>query len=277
MMNRSLAKYLDDLTDCVIIRKDEDKIIVKIPDDRNGTAALFVKIYIHKGLRSRLRNLLNGKTAGKRDHQVCVKLQEIGIQVPKPVGYCDNQTNLLSTGKSLFAAQWLDGKSLAALIHKKSRQTDFKGKAGAEKTDARLIEKNGFSTLCYQLGGFVATLHNKGVYSKDLNVGNVLIEIANTGLPDFFLLDYENVCFKKQVGRNKSLNNIIQVCAALMQVNETAYEDFCSGYAKARPQFNVLELKGYILEKAKRLQVLWKEKIDGNFERIAEALKTRNR
>ncbi len=275
MMNSSLAKYLDDLTGCVIVRQDEDKIIVKIPADRSGTAALFVKVYIHKGLSSRLRNVLNGKTAGKRDHQVCVKLQELGIQVPKPVGYCDDQTNILAAGKSLFAAQWLDGKSLAVLIHKKSRQTNFRGKAGAKETYARLMEKNGFSTLCSRLGGFVATLHNRGVYSKDLNVGNVLIEIANTGLPEFFLLDYENVCFKKKVGRNKSLKNIIQVCAALMQVNESAYEDFSSGYAKARPQFNVLELKGYIREKAKRRQALWKKKIDGNFDRIAEALKTR--
>ncbi len=275
-MNSALAKYFDDLTGGVIIRQDEDKIIVKIPADKNGTAALFVKIYIHESLRSRLRNVLNGKTAGKRDHQVCLSLQALGIRVPKPVGYCDDQTNILAAGKSLFAAQWLDGKSLAALIQRKSRQTDFKGEAGAKENDSRLMEKNNFSTLCTRLGGFVATLHNKGVYSKDLNVGNVMIGTENKGLPEFFLLDYENVWFKKQVGRNKSLNNIIQVCAALMQVNESAYEDFSSGYAKARPQFNILELKGYIREKAKRLQVLWKEKIDGNFDKIAEALKTRN-
>ena len=187
-MNSSLSKYLDDLTGCVIIRQDEDKIIVKIPADRSGTVALFVKVYIHESLSSRLRNVLNGKTSGKRDHQVCVKLQKLGIQVPKPVGYCNDQTNILKAGKSLFAAQWLDGKSLAALIQKKSRKTNFKGGAGAKETDARLMENNGFSSLCSRLGGFVATLHNKGVYSKDLNVGNLLIEIANTGLPGIFFV-----------------------------------------------------------------------------------------
>ena len=60
-----------------------------------------------------------------------------------------------------------------------------------------------------------------------------------------------------------------------MQVDESAYEDFSSGYTKVRPQFNVLGMKGYIREKAKRRQVVWKEKIEGNFDKIAEALKTR--
>jgi hypothetical protein len=274
-MNNSLAKYLDNLSDCVIIRRDEDKTIVKAPAASDGTIALFVKVYIHDDLCFRLQNALHGKTYGKRDLQVCAKLQELGIQVPKPVGYCDDQPTIFSAEKSLFAAHWLDNMSLAALINGMSGQANFKRKAGANEAIALLMEKSGFSVLCSRLGGFVATLHNKEVYPKDLNVGNILIEIPASGFPEFFLTDYENICFKKQVGRRKSLNNIIQVCAALMQVDESAYEDFSSGYAEIRPHFNVFKLQGYIRKKARRRQVLWKEKIDGNFDRIAEELKAR--
>jgi hypothetical protein len=274
-MNNSLAKYLNNLSDCVIIRRDEDKIIVKAPAASNATTALFVKVYIHNNLYSRLQNARHGITFGKRDLQACVKLQEHGIQVPKPVGYCDDRPNVFSATKSLFAAQWLDSMSLAALINGMSGQTNFKRTAGANEAIAPLMEQSSFSALCSRLGGFVATLHNTEVYSKDLNVGNILIEIPASGFPEFFLTDYENICFDKPVGRKKSLNNIIQICAALMQVEESAYEDFISGYAEIRPHFNVFKLQDVIREKARRRQVLWKTKIDGNFDRIAEELKAR--
>ena len=274
-MNSYLAKYLDNLNDCVIIRRDVDKTIAKVPAASDGTTALFVKVYIHDDLCSRLKNALHGKTSGKRDIQVCAKLQALGIQVPKPVGYCDDQPNVFAATKSLFAAHWLDSMSLAFLINGISGQATSKRKTGASEALVPFMEKSGFSAFCSRLGGFVATLHNKEVYSKDLNVGNILIEISASDFPEFYLTDYENICFKKRVGRKKYLNNIIQVCAALMQVDASAYEDFCSGYAEIRPHFNVVELQEHIREKARRRQVLWKEKIDGNFDRIAEKLKAR--
>ena len=138
-----------------------------------------------------------------------------------------------------------------------------------------MMKKSGFRALCSGIGGFVAALHNKEIYAEDLNVGNLLMDISASDAPEIFLTDYENTCFEKRVDRRKSLNNIIQVCAALMQVDESADEAFCSGYAEIRPRFNVFGLQEHIRKKARRRRALWKEKIDGNFNRIAEELKGR--
>jgi len=274
-MNNSLLKYLDNLNDCVIIRRDADRTVAKAPAAKDGTPTLFIKVYRHDDFYSRLQNALHGKTCGKRDLQACTKLQELDIHVTTPVGYCDDQPNVLIARKSLFAAHWLDRISLATLINSMSGQIKITNQTDLNQAIAAVMTPGGFSVLCSGLGSFVATLHNKKVYSKDLNVGNILIEIPAPDLIRFFLTDYENISFKKQVGRKKSLSNIIQVCAALMQVDALACKDFCSGYAEIRQHFNVLELEDYIREKARQRGALWKEKIDGNFERIADALKAR--
>jgi hypothetical protein len=283
-MQRELSSFLDDDRGCIVIRKDTDKVILKVPADVSGADALFVKIYLFTDVRRRLRNLLMGQKGGVKDYRTCKKLKLLGVAVPEPVGaYADCPLTGLAR-RSLFVAKWVaDAVSvrnlmLAQVSQKESpseivlpRKLEYPadGVITADKFFFKPAEINNFN---FCLGAFVAGVHNRGVYTNDLNMGNILVQIPINSEPRFLLIDYEGISFKNRVPKKKCLANLAQVAAFLSQRDECAVRNLCHGYSAINHRFDLEEVTEIVEARSQVLQELWLKRLNTRFEEIGRKL-----
>ena len=281
---RELSSFIDDHGDCIVIRQDADKVILKVPEDLCGPDALFVKIYSFRDFRGRLRNMLWGQKGGVKDYRTCNKLRIRGVAVPEPVGTYADCPIAGFARRSLFAARWMDNAVsvrdliLAWLPQKENPSEIVLPKkqeypdAGPVNPDQCRLEPAKINHFNVSLGEFVADIHNRGVYTNDLNAGNILVQTPITAAPQFYLIDYEGIAFKTKVSEDRCLRNLAQMAAFISPVDENAVHHFCRGYSSTNQRFDAEYLSQIVEMRSRLLQEQWLNRLNARFEEIAQRL-----
>jgi len=290
-MKQIFSKIINNYRGCIVIRKDEEKVILKVPREISGRNDLFVKIYLFPNNWKRFCNFAGLKKGGFRDYRVCRKLISHGVPVPDPVG----AYNDLGIGgfprRSLFASKWI--KEAISVRDMMVRHVSGKSNAGDQilrrkkeeilceeknKDSSNLLSRDGVIKLSNSLGGFIAFLHKNRIYCNDLNAGNFLVRISDNLCFHFLLIDYEGVSFIKPISKRRILSNLSQIAAFMSVVDDNASHNLCKGYVKKiQEQVNLKKLTCEVKEKSKKLKDNWKKNLDNKFKKISqELLKNKN-
>jgi len=231
-----------------------------------------------------LRNFLGEQRGGIKDYHICKNLESRGVPVPEPVGsYADGPLAGFAR-KSLFAAKWVDNAvSVRDFILQHFSRTQWPRKIilppkrawGANDSigaDKFFLDQAGLWAFNFHLGAFVANVHNCGVYTDDLNSGNILVQLPIKSKPFFMLIDYEGIGFKPAVPEKKCLSNLIQIAAFMSQVDEAAPRVLCRGYTQKNRRFDPEKITEIVEHRAKILQTVWLDRLNDNFEKISRTL-----
>lgn len=283
-MKQIFSTIIHNYSGCIVIRKDEEKVILKVPCEVTGKCDLFVKIYIFSNHWKRFCSFSGLKKGGFRDYRVCKKLISRGVPVPDPVGAYNDSGIAGFPKRSLFASKWIkDAVSVQELM---VRQVSGRSTAGVQllrrKKEKTLCEKNKYSRnllskdklikLSNSIGGFIGFLHKNRIYCNDLNAGNFLVRISDNFHFNFLLIDYEGVSFIRPISKRRILSNLSQIAAFMTVVDGNASHNLCQGYVKIQKQVDLKELTFEVEEKSKRLEENWKKNLDYKFEKISEEL-----
>ena len=283
-MQRELSSFIDNHADCIVVRKDAQKVILKVPAGIWGADALFVKIYYFPAIGERLRNMLWGQKGGVKDYHICKKLRIRGVAVPEPLGTYADCPIAGFARRSLFAARWMDhAVSVRDLILARLSQKENPGVMvlpkkkefypdDASHTEPLFLEASLINLFTLSLGRFVGGIHNRGVYTNDLNSGNILVQTPITSEPQFLLIDYEGIAFKNKVSRDRCLRNMAQIAAFISPVDEKAVYNFCRGYLSASQRFDLGFLNDIVEKRSRLLQQQWLDRLNTRFEEIAQKL-----
>ncbi|MHC4456581.1 MAG: hypothetical protein ACYS0I_05710 [Planctomycetota bacterium] len=282
-MERELSSFLDDNRGCIVIRKDTEKQILKVPATVSGGPTLFVKIYTFSHFGTRLRNFLGSRKSGIKDLRTCKKLKGLGVPVPAPVGACADSFLAGFARRSLFAAKWMvDAVSVRDLIlDQVSRQWPREAvipikredNLGDEiRNDICVFGRDQFFKFNFDLGAFIAGIHKCGIYTNDMNPGNILVQLPINSELGFLLVDYEGIFFKKKVPKKKCIANLTQIAAFMSHTDEDASRVLCGGYAEENRRFNREEITEIVEIRAKELQKIWKKKLNDKFNKISRKL-----
>lgn len=263
MSNRELSgqlgRFFREPEECTIIRRDRHKVIMRCIDAMTG-GSLFVKVYRQERLLSSLRETL-GRSRGEREHLRCVRLRELGIPVPAPLGFAANRDGLGIVRQSLYAAAWVEGSgSLRDLA--------------VELFRLRPVDPDLMQALSASLGRFIAGLHRAGVKAYDLNAGNFLVRRAKDGSFDLILVDYEQTAVSARISRRRKIGNLAQVSAFLLPLSGQAFEGVCAGYISAGGKDDRGDLVRAVGARARELAAQWEQLLDDRFRRIGEQRST---
>lgn len=262
---RSLISFFDDHSGCIIIRKNRNKLLLKVPPVVAGKGRLFVKIYICPTWWTRIKAQWQ-LSRGMSDLRICRRLQVLGVPVPSPVGAIEEQAKFGCPKRSLYACQWIEDTitlqdMVVGMYH--------------EKTG----EKKLFHKLNVAIGCFIAELHRKGVVPADLNSGNLLVHQSDWDKDrfEFLLIDYERIFFSNTILPKQRLSNLVQIAAFMLPSAENAAWSLCLGYTQVHSEFNREILAIKVNELAKKRRAYWKRQIDERFRTIAKNMKKSSR
>lgn len=261
--DRPLASFFHDRRGCAVVRKDSNKVLLRVSGGVGDNADLFIKIYLHPSLCSRVQACWR-RAGGARELNVCRRLRSLGVPTPEPVGCAVERAWFGLPRRSLYAANWIgDAVTLQDLIsHEYDRKQD---------------RNEWFRDLTVAIGRFIATLNKKGVVPRELNAGNLLIRRLNGRRFEFLLLDYERIAFLRRPPLSKCLTALSQVGAFLLPVAANAPRQLSVGYTQI---YDGLSLETFVHEvdrSIRRRCEIWTRGLDGRFSKIAKSLRKSQR
>ena len=288
-MKQVFSKIINNYRECIVLRKDEEKVILKVTREVSGGKELFVKIYLFPNRWKNFYKFAGLRKGGFRDYRVCKKLKSLGVPVPDPVGSYGDPWIPGFPRRSLFASKWIEDSVsipnlMGGLISGESKLDDQilprkKEKIVYEdknKDSSHLLSSGDLKKLSNSLGEFIAFLHKKRIYCKDLNAGNILVRISENSHFHFLLIDYEGISFIRPISKRRKISNLSKIAAIMSVVDENASHNLCQGYGKIQRQVDLKELTFEVEKKSKRLNKNWKKNLDNNFEIISRKLQKNN-
>jgi len=279
-VKKIFSKIINNYRGCIVIRKDKEKVIIKVPREISGGNDLFVKIYLFPNSWKRFCNFAGLKKGGFRDYRICRKLISHRVDVPDPVGAYNDPGIAGFPRRSLFASKWIkDAVSVRDLMVKEFLRRE-KGKTFYEeknKDSSKLLSRGDLKKLSHSLGEFIAFLQKKRIYCNDLNAGNFLVREYDNSHFRFLLVDYEGISFIRPISKRRIIFNLSQIAALMSIVDDKAHYNLCQGYGKIQRQVDLKELTYEVEKKSKRLNKNWKKNLDSKFKKInLELLKNKN-
>jgi tRNA A-37 threonylcarbamoyl transferase component Bud32 len=248
-------RFFHDPAGCTVIRQDRHKVLLRCDGEPGTDGPLCVKIYRCSGPAQSIRETLSGSRAA-RDLHVCRQLAARDIAVPEPLGAVTDRTSWGGVRRSIFATRWVsDMESLRDIAVPLAKETGKK---------APLI-----ASLCTALGHFIATLHGRGIYSSDLNEGNLMIRRHPDGIHRVLLVDFEGVRFLRTISRKRRLANLAPVTAFLLPLGPEIPGLLCAAYAAAvgsAPD----DLLPAVRERAMAILARRKQELDARFTQIGQ-------
>ena len=148
---------------------------------RLGGRVSCVKLYCDSRLHARLR-VLAGCAKAKRAYHNAVRLGQLGVHCPAALGYAE----LRPSGPGLVVTELIEG---------------------GMRLDHWIPEHGIRREAVVALAGFLRNMHARGAAHVDLSPRNILIR-AGAGGFEFFLLDYEDVRWARNVSRRQRLDNL---------------------------------------------------------------------
>lgn len=141
----------------------------------------------------------------KRSYTNSLKLLELGIPVPEPIGFIE-----FFRGGILHDSYYV------------AKKVDY------DFTIRKVLnaELNRYPDLINAAARFVALLHDRGVIHLDLSPGNLLIK-RDSSKPHFYLVDVNRMKFKSRVDAASGLRNLLRLMEgpAHRRVFMTAYAE----------------------------------------------------
>lgn len=256
---RPLASFFHDHRGCVVVRKDRNKLLLRSRASSSHNADLFVKIYLHPSLRSRVQASCR-RAGGARELNVCRRLRSLGVLTPEPVGSAVDRTWFGLPRRSLYAARWIgDAHTLQDLI--------------SHEYDRKQNGSEWFGDLTVAVGRFIATLHKKGVVPRELNAANLLVRCLNGRGFEFLLIDYERIAFSRRAPISKCLTALSQVGASLLPVASNAPRQLSLGYTQICEALSLETLVREVDRSIWRRREMWARGLDERFSKIAKTLR----
>lgn len=189
-----LTSFVEQVTDARYFEKEGCMIhsgrnILKI-FSINGVSVV-VKRYGRITLINRVLYALLRKSKAQRAYENAFILRRLGIDTPEAVAYVECRRGLVMTSCSLVTlySDWQPLSSLHAYRY---------GDSDKEK-------------LLDALTCWIASLHDKGVEHKDLNIGNILYAQDMSGGFRFMLLDINRMRFRQSMSINRRLKNLCRL------------------------------------------------------------------
>lgn len=172
-----LGKSFDNQGDFIINSRNQVKLIEY--NNQKFVVKYFKRIsginrYVYRYLR---------KSKGERAYQYANIMIDKGIETPAPVAFLDVYKGL-TIEKSFFVSKFIDYNSVSDL---------------PEVCDPK-TEK-----ILSELAKFLHKVHKKGIFHKDLNVGNIMYKIENEEVK-FALIDNNRMKFVKYTDRRAMRN-----------------------------------------------------------------------
>jgi hypothetical protein len=274
-MKQIFSKIIKNYSGCTVIRKDEEKVILKVSSKISGGNDLFVKIYLFPNKWKRFCNFAGLKKGGFRDYRICRKLISHGVDVPDPVGAYNDMGIAGFPRRSLFASKWIkDAISVRDLMVRDflRREKDKVIYEDKNKDSSNLLSRYNLKKLSNSLGEFIASLQKKRIYCKDLNAGNFLVRVSDHSRFHFLLIDYEGISFIRPISKRRSIFNLSQIAAFMSVMDDNASRNLCQGYVKIQRQVDLKALTFEVEKKSKRINNNWKKNLDDKFEKISREL-----
>jgi tRNA A-37 threonylcarbamoyl transferase component Bud32 len=139
-----------------------------------NSTAYVIKSFKIPHLLNKVVYKLFRKSKARRSYENSVRLMDLGINTPKPIGYLENQ-NLFFLLDSYYVCEFFD--------------YDFEIRAVFK--DKNFINRD---IILKEFVAFSYDLHNKGVYHIDYSPGNILVKKRDDEY-DFFLIDVNRMKF----------------------------------------------------------------------------------
>jgi tRNA A-37 threonylcarbamoyl transferase component Bud32 len=213
---------------------------------RSGPIEVVVKQFRNQGWRKVLDRRLRGSKAG-RGWRAAIAIAEAGIPTPEPILLVESD---LPDGPTFFVSRRLRG---ASEVRHFFRRSSGEGGAGAFPAVDELA-------FLRQLGGFCRTLHDAGVWYRDLSMGNVLAVPRTDGNLDLWVVD----CNRARTGCRLSTVRRVRDLCRFPIVRLRHGDAFLAGYWgevpsrwSAKSWLWRLSVRGYLAKHAIKNRLRW--------------------
>ena len=238
-----------------IIRIRGNRQILHIPSVDVDTDDLCIKVYRHVAKTDRLKAKVAG-IGGLHDFRMGSLLFNAEVAVPTPLGWASWPPGHLFPHKTAFAQQWIHGaEPLSQQIHRKK--------------EAGHLSHGWLTRLLDRLGRFVATIHQRGFFPRDMHPGNLLLKETRLGKPELWLIDYESLRLRRL--RRKSIAHLSlgHLCSYLDAFSVDVHEQLSLAYVSQWPVDDPLSLAARVKRVANEHFTARQKRIDRAFEQIA--------
>lgn len=237
-----------------IVRSRSGKQILCVPAAQANGQKLCVKTYSHNGIIERLKARL-ARTGGLHDWNLCNQLAHAGVSVPHPMGCGRWPARARLPRKTLFAQQWVeDGQPMSQLMRRKK--------------EAGSISEPWLHRLLESIGRFVAVIHQKGFFPRDLHPGNLMLHEPLSGDIGLSLIDYESIHRRHPYRKNKAHLNLGHICSYFNAFLPDAHQRLAEAYCRVWLRKTPPNLATKISDVAHEHNRWRKKRIDLAFERI---------
>ena len=179
---------------------------------RHGNDWFCVKEYRSHGLPDRIKDRLRGSRA-RRAWSGASHLRKHGIAAPEAV------SQLEQDGKSYLVTRFINGAvALNLLLYER-----FSGRLDRAEVTAK-------RTMVKQLGQWLRSIHDLGIYHDDWSSKNILATQHNEQWT-FHMLDMESVLPRKRLTYRRRVKNLGQISDAPFGVTRTDRMRFLLAYA----------------------------------------------
>ncbi|MEZ4599672.1 MAG: lipopolysaccharide kinase InaA family protein [Syntrophotaleaceae bacterium] len=242
---------------CAIFRRDRQKILFRCRAP-GANEDWFGKLYLNPAWPQQLRDRCSC-SGGKREFRQAQRLRQQGVSIPMPVaGFGDQRFG--RGRRSLFVAEWCEEMvSLRTHVLQHYHHT---------KKHCRYALQD----LSRALGCYLADLHARSVFPRDLNPGNLLLRIGADAAPVLMLVDYEHIAFAPRRRQRYIQLALSQLGAFLLPIDAEAVIWLCEGYASFSGSVDTALLR-QVPALARRRLSRWHGQIDQHFDKIAAALR----
>ncbi len=177
-----------------------------------GTVEAVVKQFRNQGWLARLRRRARGSKA-ERNWRTALRLLAAGVDTPRPLLWIESRD---LEGPSFYVAQRVSGyfelRALFRALQAGERERRFPHVEPAE--------------LFAALGRYLRSVHDAGVWHRDISIGNVLVRYEGTRLDGFQIVDLNRARLDERLGawrRSRDLSRLPVVWPELRQAFLGAY------------------------------------------------------
>ncbi|MFH1422152.1 MAG: lipopolysaccharide kinase InaA family protein [Planctomycetota bacterium] len=222
-LDESIADYLQSLSDmdevfslsgAVLLKDSRTTRAAKVEIDTDGKRKkLHIKRLNNRGINFTLRYLLD-RSRAKRLFYKSIKALELGIPVPHPVAYVEERSFRILK-RSYFITETIENTVTFA---------EFWGsiKSFQQRTKTTQL-----------LADFIANLHEKGYYQRDMKASNILVVKEENGLK-FYITDLDGAKIFSKVDYNHRVRDIARLSSAmLLRATKTDRHRFLLKYTES--------------------------------------------
>jgi len=202
-----------------------------------GPRSVVVKQFRNHGWRRALDRRLRGSKATRSWH-IAKALIEAGLPTPEPIVLAESTE---AQGNSHYVAELL--KPAYEVRHFFRRLQN--------QPDAGQFPEVDEMDFLHRLGALARSLHDAGIWYRDLSLGNVLVQPNEEGTLDLFLVDFNRAKIKKHLGLWRRSRDICRFPIVERHHREAYLEGY---WGQVPPRwsprwwFYVLSVRGYILK-----------------------------